>query len=315
MIKNTPIEDMVADEKELKWFFDHCLFPLQPYEAYTMVLVSRHKKLTEQERIDTGMTKRQAEFLRTEMLRRPPFKQEGDEQTKNITFGRFLKTVRKLNFDVGAYLTPTGAPLPSKTLAVLMYVNPCDSMKVWDYVCDKVENSRTALIKAGINDKKTIDYAQNLQVFGNISDLVKHASALCKGSTYWLDFDVDVPDWWKCDTTNVYYRSMIFALNAHFGYGNYVVISTSGGYHVMVRITSVHSNPNDFAQYLINIYKQAVFEKHMPAYLDDKGNDKFECKLNNTSIPGVPLPGTYQYNRPVTVLNKEDYVNADKAAK
>jgi hypothetical protein len=29
--------------------------------------------------------------------------------------------------------------------------------------------------------------------------------------------------------------------------------------------------------------------------------------VNDSQIPGLPLPGTYQYGRPVTVLNKEDF--------
>ena len=43
------------------------------------------------------------------------------------------------------------------------------------------------------------------------------------------------------------------------------------------------------------------------SYLDEKGNSKFECIVNDSQIPGLPLPGTYQYGRPVTVLNKEDF--------
>ena len=34
---------------------------------------------------------------------------------------------------------------------------------------------------------------------------------------------------------------------------------------------------------------------------------KFECIVNDSQIPGLPLPGTYQYGRPVTVLNKDDF--------
>ena len=39
----------------------------------------------------------------------------------------------------------------------------------------------------------------------------------------------------------------------------------------------------------------------------EKGNVKFEAIVNDSQIPGLPLPGTYQYGRPVTVINKEDF--------
>ena len=42
-------------------------------------------------------------------------------------------------------------------------------------------------------------------------------------------------------------------------------------------------------------------------YLDEKGTLKFEANVNDSQIPGLPLPGTYQYGRPVTVINKEDF--------
>ena len=45
----------------------------------------------------------------------------------------------------------------------------------------------------------------------------------------------------------------------------------------------------------------------VPSLTDEKGNCKFECVINDSQIPGLPLPGTYQYGRPVTVLNKEDF--------
>ena len=55
-----------------------------------------------------------------------------------------------------------------------------------------------------------------------------------------------------------------------------------------------------------DLYDDSVKRGEEP-YLDEKGNNKFECVVNDSQIPGVPLPGTYQYNRPVTVLNKEEF--------
>ena len=46
---------IIADEKELKWFYDHCVHPLKRNEAYAFCLASRHKKLTDEERKGTGL--------------------------------------------------------------------------------------------------------------------------------------------------------------------------------------------------------------------------------------------------------------------
>ena len=54
------------------------------------------------------------------------------------------------------------------------------------------------------------------------------------------------------------------------------------------------------------MYDEGVEHGHKP-YLDEKGNCKFECIVNDSQIPGIPLPGTFQYGRPVTVLNKDDF--------
>ena len=55
-----------------------------------------------------------------------------------------------------------------------------------------------------------------------------------------------------------------------------------------------------------DLYDDSVKRGEEP-YVDEKGNNKFECIVNDSQIPGVPLPGTYQYDRKVTVLNKEDF--------
>ena len=99
---------------------------------------------------------------------------------------------------------------------------------------------------------------------------------------------------------------MIDYLNEYFGKGNYVIVDTSGGYHILVKTTAIKSNPHNFCRDMQLVYQQAMTYGEEP-YLDEKGNCKFECIVNDSQIPGLPLPGTFQYNRLVTVLNKEDF--------
>lgn len=296
--------NMIADQEELMFFFHNCLFPLEPDESYSMVLVSRHKKLSAEEKAITGLTRNEAEFLKPEVLRRPKFKQLSDVKDKNITFEGFYKAVCRLNFDEDAYLCPNGDPLPLKTLAVLFYVNPCDDTKVWTEVSTKIQATMMSIVKAKKNGKNDLDFAQSMQAFGNLLSDVKHAKALCKGKVYWSDFDIDVPDWWKGGKE---YEKMKKVFDAFVGRGNYIVIQTSGGYHVLVRSSDIHDNPKKMVcEKIEEIYRKAVYEGK-PPYLDEKGKVKFECVQAGPGIPGVPLPGTYQYGNPVRIINKEDF--------
>lgn len=290
-----PFVDMVANEEELKWFFDHAIKNPLPNESYSFVLVSRHKKLTKDQQKDLGLTRKESEFLRTETLRLPKFKV--NDKVPVLEFSDFMRHVRRLNFDSYAYTTATGQPIPFSTLAVLFYANPCDDIKVWDFVSQKMDDKKTALLKAGLAGKKSVDYMQDVQTFGNVDSLIKHAKAQCKGTVYWVDFDIDLPAWAK---HGKFVEELKQTFYHYFGRGHFIMVDTSGGYHILCDHTKVKFNPHLIESHISGLYK---------TYLDMgyEAYDKFECNLNDSSIPGLPLPGTYQYGRPVTVANKEDF--------
>lgn len=220
-------------------------------------------------------------------------------------FENFIKHLRRFNVDRKAYLTSGGYPLPEKCLATIFYVNPCDEIKVADEVMTKLNETKTAIVKAMLNGKTVEHNLQSFQTFSNIESNVKHARAHCKGSVYWLDFDLDCSSWFKA-THGPYYKTMCRILDEMFGKGNYAIIDTSGGYHILVRTKAIHGDPHFFCKSMNTLYQKGIQDGCMP-YYDDKGNDKFECIVNDSQIPGIPLPGTYQYGRPVRVINKEDF--------
>ena len=319
------VYDIVSDTAELKWFFDHVIQKPQINESYTAVLVSRHKKLTKEEQEDIGLTRKEAEFLAVETFRLTHFKDASYQNENNWTFDSFLKHLRRLEVNKEAYTTNKGLPLPTKTLATIFYVNPCDNIKVCREFFNQYLDVTQSISKAMLNGKTTVDNLQSYQWFDNAESNLKHLRANQKGSRYWLDFDLDVPDWFKEKNNNSgnfyfdsvknktyprkyssYYYDMIDKLDATFGRSNYVIISTSGGYHILVRTNSIRSNPHDFCKEVEAIYKQGIADGNQE-YLDEKGVCKFECIVNDSQIPGLPLPGTYQYGKKVTVLNKEDF--------
>ena len=344
----SPMYQMIADEKELKWFFDHVIQRPQVNESYSAVFVSRHKKLTKEEQETFGLTRKEGEFLATQTFRMRNVKEGSKADDPALwTFEQFLARVKKFNVDKGAYTTGTGAPIPTKTLAVIFYVNPGDDMKVCKKFVEEYMDVNEAISKAMLNGKTTDNNYQSYQWFGNAESTIKHLKANQKGSRYWMDFDIDVPKWFKegdlvgyraatrdfsywpdiedeeVEARRVaawehakevyfgkYYRELTDLFADKFGKGNYVIVDTSGGYHILVRTSAIKMNPHDICKFVTNIYKEGVADGN-PEYLDDKGQCKFECIVNDSQIPGLPLPGTYQYDRPVTVLNKEDFEKDD----
>lgn len=307
---------MIADVNELKWFFDHVIQKPQVNESYSAVFVSRHKKLTKEEQEEVGLTRKEAEFLATQTFRLGSFKDAlYIDEANNWTFDRFLQRIRRFNVDKYSYTTSKGQPIPTKTLAVIFYVNPCDDIKVVRAFVEQYMDVNQAISKAMLGGKTTVNNLQSYQWFGNAESNLKHLKANQKGTRYWMDFDIDVPKWFKSNEYHYdfpdgskggYFTVLRNILTSTFGKGNYVIVDTSGGYHILVKTSAIKSNPHNFCKEVQAIYEEALQLGEEP-YLDEKGNCKFECVVNDSQIPGLPLPGTYQYDRPVTVLNKEDF--------
>lgn len=297
---------MISDINELRWFFEHVIQKPQVNESYSMVFVSRHKKLSKEEQKVVGLTRKESEFLSTQTIRLAKFKDALviDEES-NWTFDNFVKRVRRFNVDKYAYTTALGEPLPEKTLAIIFYVNPCDDIKVADALMNQINDVKTAIVKAMLNGKTTVDNLQSYQLFGNLENNLKHFKANQKGSRYWTDYDLDVPAWWR--ESEQIYKTMITRIEQFYKKGDYIIVSTSGGYHILVRNTAIRFDPHNLCKDLTQHYKYLVEQCGKEPYVDENGKLKFECIVNDSQIPGIPLPGTYQYGRPVTVLNKGDF--------
>ena len=123
--------NVIADIEELKWFFNNILVKPAFHESYAAVFCARFKKLTEAERAEVGISKRDAEFLATQTFRVKKFHNAAEFAADDgWNFENFVKHLRRFNVDKQAYLTTGGYPLPEKCLATIFYVNPCDEIKV-----------------------------------------------------------------------------------------------------------------------------------------------------------------------------------------
>ena len=66
MIHDEPMQQMIADEDEIKWFFENVVQKPMIHESYAAVFVARFKKLSDEERAEVGVAKREAEFMATQ---------------------------------------------------------------------------------------------------------------------------------------------------------------------------------------------------------------------------------------------------------
>ena len=300
----TEVYPVIASVEELKWFFNHVIQRPAVNESYSAVFVSRHKKLTKEQREELGLTRKESEFLATVTFQLRTIKDAQRKDDQELwTFDQFLKALRRLEVNKLAYTTAKGEPIPTSTISTIFYVNPGDDMKVCRKFVEEYNDVNEAISKAMLNGKSVSDNYQSYQWFGKAENTIKHLRANQKGTRYWLDFDIDVPAWFKV----YYYDQLKTLLTEAYGLKNYVIIDTSGGYHVLVKTSAIKKNPHDFCKDVECIYKLGISRDSNEQYLDEKGNCKFECVVNDSQIPGLPLPGTYQYGREVCVLNKEDF--------
>ena len=98
-VNNKPLGmyQMIADENELHWFFDHVIQKPKVNESYSAVFVSRHKKLTDEELKTFGLTRKEGEFLATVTFKMRNIKDASRKDDPGLwTFEQFLSRVKRL---------------------------------------------------------------------------------------------------------------------------------------------------------------------------------------------------------------------------
>ena len=309
---------IIADEEELRWFYDHCVFSLKQNEAYAFCLSSRFKKLTEEER--NGIAKGRSEMLDPTVV--------FADSKGNFTYERWKKGIRAYECHKETFTTLNGRPFPSKTLVCYMHINPCDELKVIKDLKTYINTHEQELINSAIKDidranmistilntdlKGYLDEPNNenfdkitkiinslktrTDKSGTSQSLYKMCKSLSKmkrlqfdnvGTKYWVDFDMDLNE--SADREKMFKEWHDYCFDK-FGRNNFVIIITSGGCHTLVRKECINFNPNDFQRKFV---------------LDD-GHEQYIDELIYNTNAMCPVVGTYQYGNVVTVYNKEDF--------
>ena len=338
MLESLEHYKLIADENELKWFYDHCVHPLKRNEAYAFCLSIRKKKLnTEDLKSPLG---------RVEMLDPQVVFATKDGET---TYERWKKGIRSYECHKEAFIYE-GHTLPPKAMVVYFHNNPCDELKVIEDLKGYINIHEQELINSAIKDIDRANFIANIlgpdlssylnnptaesldtitkrigslkmrsDESGTSQSLYKMCKSLSKmkrlqfdnvGTKYWVDFDLDLNDWGKYTreycVDDPLLTNWINYCKEKLGIGNYVIIATSGGYHTMVNKDIIHWNPNKF----IEDFK-AIEVKEPILHPDGSSKtpklDELIGELEYNTNAMVPVPGTYQYGNVVHVINKEDF--------
>lgn len=316
---------IIADENELKWFYDHCVFPLKRNEAYAFCLASRGKKLTDEER--NGMRRG-----RSEMLNPTVVFANSEGQT---TYELWKKGIRAYECHKETYTTIDNKPFLAKTLVCYMHINPCDELKVISDLKKYINTHEQELIDSAIKDIDRANLISNIlntdlrdylnnptnTNFDSISKKIKALQTktdesgtsqslykLCKslskmkrlqfdnvGTKYWVDFDLDLSDSGKEHKEDILKSWYQYCLDK-FGKGKFVIVVTSGGCHTLVNKDCIKFNPNEFIKTFLEL-KDSIG-------IDNKEYIK-ELEYNTNGL--CPVVGTYQYGNIVYVYNKGDF--------
>lgn len=273
---------IIADEKELRWFYDHCVHSLKRNEAYAFCLASRHKKLTDEERKGVGLG-------RSEMM--DPTVVFADAEG-NTTYERWKKGIRAYECHKETFTTREGLPFPAKTLVCYFHLNPCDELNVISDLKKYINIHEQELIDSAIKDIDRANEIANISVdlqnvfadkdkveqslkefkdtfqkrakalelkakeSGTSQSLYKMCKSLSKmkrlqfdnvGTKYWVDFDMDIKKEFR-GTKSEEELIKLWSKYCHqkLTKGKFVFVKTGGGVHTMVDKNEIHFNPNWF---------------------------------------------------------------------
>lgn len=285
---------IVADENEMKWFFEHILEPPEVFETYMICLSARGKKIPPEERAIYQLGR--GEMMRTELIRR---------KGRYWNFNIYKQGPYKYNCHKSAMLTKSGLPYPEKCLVCYAYVNPSDELDCVDDTVVFYDRIKSELVRSYRKNSKdgVVDHLEKLpKIFEHLRSC--HASHLSRRIWRDYDFDVDVPeevqDKLTKDAAKAFVKTAIVEhANKFYGKGNYAIVDTSGGYHLLVKVSAIKDNPSNFIA--------AVQCTQFDQLKGRVGDLCKEVRLTEVGSQFVPLPGTLQYGRLVTIVNKEDF--------
>lgn len=231
--------NIVLNEDELKWFFDHIIEKPEPQESYMVCLACRGKKLTDEEREYTKVGAR-GEMMREEIVRtKGGLKQEWNFDIYKQAFYRY-------NCDKNSLLTSKHVPYPEHAMTVYSVLNPSDEMNCIEDLINEYNTRRRDMTNAARKNSRDGIY-DSLCKMPKIAEHLKSCHAHNCPRRIWIDFDMDVKKVLRTPEKLDIIQDVIHEWGLKlFGKGNFAILKTSGGFHTLVRKECLKFNPNDF---------------------------------------------------------------------
>ena len=295
--------NMILNEDELRWFFDHIIEKPLAYESYMIMLACRGKKLTDEERKYTKVGAR-GEMMREELIRcRGGLKQEWN-------FDIYRQAFYTYNCDKRSLLTTAGVPYPEHAMVVYSVVNPTNEIDCIEDTFEHYNNERKNLTSAILRGSKP-GIQDHLVKMPKVFEHMKSCHATHTSRRIWLDFDMDIKK--ECRVQSVFdecYAALHETGMKLFGKANFAIIKTCGGYHTLVRKECLTFNPNNFLEEVSDKAESMGFS--LADYVDEfVANDSSHKSNNGNNIVKrsalLPTPGCRQYDSFPVVMNKGDF--------
>lgn len=284
---------IIADEKELRWFYDHVIQKPGYDEAYAFCLAHRSKKLTKEER--EYFHAKESEMLDPQVV--------FPARDGSFDFHRWAKGIYRYETNKRAYSLYEGRPLFAKAMVLYCTPNPSDERKVVKELKSYIQVHEQELVDSALKGSR-VGIDESMYKLCHSLVKFKRLQFDCTGSKNWVDFDMDIKENLVRDKL---YEIAYQKFEAKVGKGNFIFIETSGGFHILLKKECIKFNPND----LINSIMQEQFELSGEAEEKLQANNTFvklcveEFKYNTNCM--LPTPGTYQYGNVVRVRNKDDF--------
>lgn len=297
----------VANPSELAWFFDHVLIDLskeKTRKSYLMCIATRPKKLNAEERELYGISGSDGVMMREEII-----STRGKDRIWNVE--EFIGHIYKYECPKRGMITKNGFGYPQKSLAVMIYAEPSDEVKVSNSLLAYANEILKQTIEADlrtINFGSTEGIKEQLDKFAGIAKKSKSIYAESTDSVF-IHYDFDLNDDGK-EKRDFVESKLKETFAKIYGKGNYFIIKTNGGYHVLVKkICLEAASKRCFEEFTIKDPIHSVV-----TYIDGALADyltKGEKRVQGQCF--VPVPGTWMYDNFIpTIINKEDFDETDK---
>lgn len=299
----TEYYDMVLNEKELRWFFDHIIQKPLEHESYMIMLSCRGKRLSTEER-EQAMVGSRGEMMREEIIRcKGGLRQEWSFDVYRQAFYRY-------NCDKRSLLTAAGVPYPEHAMVVYSVINPTNEIDCIEDTFERYNNERMNLTAAILKGSK-VGIKDHLVKMPRVFEHMKSCHAAHTSRRIWLDFDMDIKEEYRLPE---HFEGCCNALHRAgenlFGIGNFVIIHTCGGFHTLVKKESLTFAPDRFIQEVYDVADNALFPQIIEEFVM---NDSSHRSRNGNNVikrsAMIPTPGCRQYDSWPEVMNKGDFAD------